>query len=121
MSGHLDAINSKLIVASQQPNEQKTSSFFAESRIDSNEKKINLVPNNSKSVESSPTGNRKRCRVCNKRLSLHNEYACKCSGIFCTSHRYPDMHHCTFDHRAEWQKTLQDRNPKVESDKVPRI
>jgi predicted nucleic acid binding AN1-type Zn finger protein len=49
----------------------------------------------------------KRCAMsgCNKKLSLC-DFACKCANIYCSAHRNPLTHACTFDFRAEGKERL---------------
>ncbi|XP_056683314.1 zinc finger A20 and AN1 domain-containing stress-associated protein 7-like [Spinacia oleracea] len=39
-----------------------------------------------------------RCDSCKKRIKLIG-FKCKCDGIYCGSHRYPEVHSCKFDHK----------------------
>lgn len=48
---------------------------------------------------------KKRCEQCKKKLGLM-EYKCKCEKLFCISHLQPQEHECTFDFKAEADKTL---------------
>lgn len=45
--------------------------------------------------------NRRRCFVCNCRLDLaiREIGKCKCDYVFCSLHRLPEQHNCTFDHK----------------------
>jgi hypothetical protein len=99
---------------------QNESSFFVNKNIESNEIKNSSIQN-SKSVENSPIIQKKRCNKCNKRLTLATEFTCKCYGIFCNAHKYPDTHQCTFDHKAEWKKSLKEKNPTVSGEKIEKI
>lgn len=55
------------------------------------------------SVDSSPSTSvqpdRKRCLVCSKKLGLTG-LECKCGMMFCTAHRMPDSHNCTYDFKV---------------------
>jgi hypothetical protein len=61
------------------------------------------------------------CAKCRIRCRPALRFICKCGGTFCQSHRYPDMHACSFDHRAAGQAAIQASNPKVVKDKVGNI
>ena len=37
-----------------------------------------------------------RCEECKKKIGIYG-FTCKCEKYFCTVHRFPDTHHCTFD------------------------
>lgn len=71
--------------------------------------------NNESKTDSSPKNNCEKCRVrCRPAL----RFICKCHKTFCQSHRYPDQHDCTYDHRADGIATIQANNPKIVKDKV---
>ena len=40
-----------------------------------------------------------RCGVCKKKLGLTG-FTCRCSGLFCSIHRYSDKHECKFDYKV---------------------
>ena len=61
-----------------------------------------------------------RCHACNKKLPLM-PIICKCGFKFCCSHRHPEDHQCTFDHKTEQQNLLKDKNPQIISDKIIKI
>ena len=44
-----------------------------------------------------------------------------CGNIYCLSHKYPDSHNCTFDHRLAFRERLERNNPKIESEKIKKI
>lgn len=55
-----------------------------------------------------------RCTKCNRKCRLGGQFKCRCDLVFCGTHRYPDMHNCTFDHKAFGRKLLGKANPKLE-------
>lgn len=121
---NINAFHQKIIECSS--SQQKTSSFFIGNKTDNGQNdKLSSdgeqSSGQSKSTNSSPTISKKRCGSCNKRVYLSSEYICKCNGIFCGKHRYPDAHNCTFNHRAEWDKILKKRNPHVVNEKISKI
>lgn len=63
----------------------------------------------------------KRCLLCNKKLKLASTFICKCDGVFCTYHRYPEVHTCTFDHKTFERNILIKNNPVVVGDKLEKI
>lgn len=68
-----------------------------------------------KSTSNEPKNHCEKCKIrCRPAL----RFICKCSKTFCQSHRYPDKHECTFDHRAEGLAAIQANNPKIVKDKV---
>eukprot|EP00210_Caulerpa_lentillifera_P004928 g4702.t1 len=60
------------------------------------------------------------CPMCRKKLGLL-AFQCRCGNRFCETHRYPESHHCTFDHKAALRIRLQAENPVVLNDKVDRV
>jgi predicted nucleic acid binding AN1-type Zn finger protein len=48
---------------------------------------------------------RKRCFDCNKKVGLLGT-ECKCSYVFCNSHRLPENHKCSFDYKIGGKKKL---------------
>ncbi|XP_050310963.1 uncharacterized protein LOC126746683 [Anthonomus grandis grandis] len=62
-----------------------------------------------------------RCNECNKRLNITNIYNCRCGRIFCSQHRYSEVHRCTYDYKTEGRKILERQNPLVTADKIQRF
>lgn len=62
-----------------------------------------------------------RCGECNKRLNITNIYNCRCGKIFCSQHRYSEVHRCSYDYKMEGKKILEQQNPRVTAEKVSRI
>ena len=85
----------------------------------SNEENKSIVEN--KIIKKNKVKKKKnRCHACNKKLPLM-PIICKCGFKFCCSHRHPEDHQCTFDHKTEQQKLLRDKNPQIISDKIIKI
>lgn len=61
-----------------------------------------------------------RCRQCKKKTGLIS-FSCKCGHEFCSEHRFPDTHSCTFDHKVEDIKRLAMDNRRVVTLKVGSI
>nr|1WFH_A Chain A, zinc finger (AN1-like) family protein [Arabidopsis thaliana] len=51
------------------------------------------------SGQPSPPQRPNRCTVCRKRVGLTG-FMCRCGTTFCGSHRYPEVHGCTFDFKS---------------------
>ncbi|CAH1995795.1 unnamed protein product [Acanthoscelides obtectus] len=62
-----------------------------------------------------------RCNECNKRLNITNIYDCRCGKIFCSQHRYSEVHRCSYDYKLEGRKILEKQNPLVTAEKISRI
>ncbi|EFA08134.1 uncharacterized protein LOC663257 [Tribolium castaneum] len=75
-----------------------------------------------KEVELPPVIKKKsRCSECNKRLNITNIYDCRCGKIFCSQHRYSEVHRCSYDYKTEGRRILEHQNPLVTADKINRI
>jgi predicted nucleic acid binding AN1-type Zn finger protein len=63
-----------------------------------------------------------RCseRACNKKLML-TDITCKCCQRFCSAHRMPESHACTYDFKAAGKKLLETNLLKVDGSKMERI
>jgi AN1-type zinc finger and ubiquitin domain-containing protein 1 len=64
---------------------------------------------------------RSRCSECRKRLNITNVYTCRCDKLFCATHRYSELHNCTFDYKTDGRKILEQTNPLVTAQKLPKI
>ena len=45
----------------------------------------------------------------------------RCGENFCSVHRYPEVHSCSFDYKAEGRKLIEQSNPVVSAPKLPKI
>lgn len=71
---------------------------------------------------TAPQGRRRpRCAVCGKKLGLACSFECRCKRLFCASHRYADLHDCTFDYKGAGRRALRDALPEVIAPKVNHI
>ena len=63
-----------------------------------------------------------KCKVCKKKVGLLG-FRCACSdtAFFCSEHRLPEKHECTFDHGTQGKCLLADKLVKVEAQKVIKI
>lgn len=97
----LSVINAPTIVITSEPE-----------KISSENATVNV---NVTKATNEPKNNCEKCRIrCRPAL----RFICKCNKTFCQSHRYPDQHDCTYDHRADAIATIQANNPKIVKDKV---
>ncbi|XP_030754222.1 uncharacterized protein LOC115881011 [Sitophilus oryzae] len=62
-----------------------------------------------------------RCTECNRKLNITNIYNCRCGRIFCSQHRYSELHKCTYDYKTEGRKILERQNPLVTAEKIKRL
>ncbi|WMV20139.1 hypothetical protein MTR67_013524 [Solanum verrucosum] len=55
--------------------------------------------------------------TCKKKVRLIG-FSCRCKGMFCSVHRYPEEHACTFDYKSAGRVTLAKENPPCRRDKL---
>lgn len=69
-----------------------------------------------------PPLRKKRCTAhdCRKRVGMMG-FKCRCGGVFCEAHRYPESHSCEFDHKASERRKIADDNPVVRGNKLDKI
>ena len=60
--------------------------------------------------------------MCERKVGLDG-FTCKCdaSHVFCSAHRLPHAHNCTFNRRQEQQSLVQKNNPQVAPSKMEHI
>lgn len=59
----------------------------------------------------------RRCGACTHKLLL-SDLTCKCGTRFCSKHRLPEDHECSFDHRAHDKTVLEAAITACVSDKM---
>ncbi|KAF5296530.1 hypothetical protein FQR65_LT01520 [Abscondita terminalis] len=87
-------------------------------------KTINKIEVEATKLDSLPAiinKKRMRCAECNKRLNITNMYHCRCGGIFCSQHRYSEVHHCNYDYKTEGRKIIEQQNPVIVADKLNKL
>ncbi|KAG5899742.1 hypothetical protein JTB14_006080 [Gonioctena quinquepunctata] len=86
------------------------------------EKIANVSSNNEKQLELPPVIKKKaRCNKCNRKLNITNIYNCRCGKIFCSQHRYSEVHRCSYDYKLEGRMFLEQQNPRVTAEKINKI
>ena len=65
---------------------------------------------------------KKRCNVCNKKVTIIS-FTCKCSQInlYCSKHRMPELHSCTYDWVKEGKDKIMKENPKIKTSTLEKI
>lgn len=63
---------------------------------------------------------RNRCLTCKKKVGLTG-FQCRCNGLFCTVHRYSDMHDCPFNYKELAQDQIRKNNPVIVGQKIAKI
>lgn len=66
---------------------------------------------------------RSKCSFCAHRLSIVESTVgrCKCDGTFCTKHKTPEKHDCTYDFHTNHKKQMQETLKQVKDPKVAAI
>ena len=66
-----------------------------------------------------PSAKSNRCSHidCNKKLLL-TDMACKCTKRYCSGHRHPEIHNCTYDFNKEGVQRLSTILLKVSADSL---
>jgi len=64
----------------------------------------------------------KRCYICNIKLKLDG-WNCKCNSefLFCTNHRLPFDHNCTYNFKINYTKDLEKNLLKIDKQKIEKI
>ncbi|OMJ69827.1 hypothetical protein SteCoe_32348 [Stentor coeruleus] len=83
---------------------------------------ISCIPNIVEEVKQTPQirPNSDKCAFCNKKLGPLG-FKCKCFSCFCTKHRHPEEHRCTYDHKAEGIRKISEENPLVQAPKFNKL
>ncbi|KAG9397512.1 AN1-like Zinc finger [Carpediemonas membranifera] len=75
--------------------------------------KNSVVPEKQKQSTSHDSS---KCATCGKSTVLG--FTCKCGHTYCTKHRMPEHHACTFDHAAAARSQIAKANPVVAKSQV---
>lgn len=61
-----------------------------------------------------------KCFLCHKRVGLL-EFKCRCDNTFCSKHRQPEYHNCSFDYKRLNLVNLTRKLTKLKPDKIIKI
>jgi len=61
-----------------------------------------------------------RCFSCSRKVGLLG-FKCRCDFVFCSKHRYADLHTCSFDYQGMHKANLEKQNPQIVAAKVQKI
>lgn len=61
-----------------------------------------------------------RCSACRKKVGLTG-FKCRCGTTFCGTHRYPEIHGCSFDFKSMGREAIAKANPVVKAEKLGKI
>ncbi|KAF5182985.1 Zinc finger a20 and an1 domain-containing stress-associated protein [Thalictrum thalictroides] len=67
-----------------------------------------------------PPAQPNRCSTCRKRVGLTG-FKCRCGITFCSLHRYPEKHGCSYDFKVVGQEAIKKANPLIKAEKLDKI
>ena len=77
-------------------------------KIDTELKTVSTTVSSTDSKDTAPPSRKKgRCSFCNKKVGFLG-IECRCGSMFCSLHRYPEQHECTFDFKTHDRNTLKE-------------
>lgn len=77
-------------------------------KIDTELKTVSTTVSSTDSKDTAPPSRKKgRCSCCNKKVGFLG-IECRCGSMFCSLHRYPEQHDCTFDFKTHDRNTLKE-------------
>nr|XP_033776223.1 AN1-type zinc finger protein 6 isoform X2 [Geotrypetes seraphini] len=79
-----------------------------------------LCEDHEKPPEKGKVKRKTRCHMCRKSVGLTG-FQCRCGHIFCSIHRYSDIHNCSYDYKADAAEKIRKENPMVAGEKVQKI
>jgi hypothetical protein len=71
-------------------------------------------------VQPTPPPKVDRCIACSRKVGLMG-FTCRCGEVYCSKHRLPEEHGCTFDHQMAGRRKLTEDNPQVIAEKLTKI
>ncbi|XP_029430653.1 AN1-type zinc finger protein 6 [Rhinatrema bivittatum] len=80
----------------------------------------NLCEDHEKSPKKGKVKRKNRCSMCRKSVGLTG-FECRCGNVFCSIHRYSDVHSCSYDYKADAAEKIRKENPMVAGEKVQKI
>ncbi|KAH7821615.1 putative zinc finger, AN1-type domain 6 [Monocercomonoides exilis] len=91
------------------------------SKIENETSTASQLPNHS-TEKSSSAGlfQSTKCAFCKKKLGFMS-FDCSCGLHFCSAHRFPESHNCTYDWKQSIDPSLIKLNPKLEAEKISKI
>ncbi|KAM8973954.1 AN1-type zinc finger protein 6-like isoform 2-T2 [Pelodytes ibericus] len=118
-SGRPQASSSSLLESASSSESENTEDRTAETKempaaaSDSPQKKHECAPEKTNLK-------RNRCFMCRKKIGLTG-FECRCGNVFCGTHRYSDVHSCSFDYKADAAEKIRKENPVVVGEKIQKI
>lgn len=85
------------------------------------EEDVVLAPVAHSEIQRNKNCNHVGCRKKLKMTSFEANTPCVCKNYYCSDHRVPDVHACTFDYKMANKTYLTKTNEKIEFAKVAKI
>uniref|UniRef100_A0A4W5PLN5 Zinc finger AN1-type containing 6 n=1 Tax=Hucho hucho TaxID=62062 RepID=A0A4W5PLN5_9TELE len=100
----------------EEPDGEKVSVSVSE---DTDQASVDVQDKPSDSDEPKAT-KKNRCFSCRKKVGLTG-FDCRCGNVFCSMHRYSDIHNCTFNYKADAAEKIRKANPVCVGEKIQKI
>lgn len=88
--------------------------------VEANSKKRAAEAEEKEEEEAAPSQDPKRCLTCRRRVGITG-FRCRCGFVFCGTHRYAELHECSFDFKRIGKDKIAKANPIVKADKLEKI
>ena len=92
---------------------EKNSSVLVSENVDT-QKPANSTEESKQKVDSS------HCYTCKRKLGPVN-FKCKCNYFYCSKHRLPEEHNCTYNHKEAGIRKLSEENPFIQAEKFNKL
>mmetsp|Transcript_7260 Transcript_7260/g.10727 ORF Transcript_7260/g.10727 Transcript_7260/m.10727 type:complete len:119 (-) Transcript_7260:1118-1474(-) len=97
------------------------SQCFKEEKVKKeSEEAVSTLVSSANELSEETKQDKDRCGACKRKLGPMS-FACRCGVFYCSRHRLPEQHNCTFDHRTHAQRKLSEENPQIIADKFNRL
>ena len=60
------------------------------------------------------------CKICGKSVGIFG-FECRCKNMYCTKHRIPELHECTYNFKQNGKQLLESTLIKVTKNKIENI
>ncbi|XP_028258493.1 AN1-type zinc finger protein 6 isoform X3 [Parambassis ranga] len=104
----------------EKPKAKKNRSFTCQKKVGLTASVSDVSVDASAQTEEKPKAKKNRCFTCRKKVGLIG-FDCRCGNMFCSMHRYSDVHNCTFNYQAEAAEKIRKENPVIVAEKIQKI
>jgi len=112
----MDTLNDKSHFYKNDLIEPLSNPIFPDSNFTMSEKDVTITEKQIKQKSK----NRCNYSTCKIKLGLI-PFECRCSMNFCTEHRLPESHQCSFDYKTFGKLLIEKNNQKVIGEKIHKI